>query len=170
MFTLVPAHPLLTLSIHLPVDGKAYIFGRATPSAMTDPSHVTSERTPDLISAPIVTSRPDACWVFAIAGRTTTILLDDEGGAWAMGNNKEGQLGLNPNSTGGADLKKWTQISGPWGEKKIVTGSSGLAFSLLVDEDGKVYACGSMEFVRLLFASLFLLLCFLLRLVFLRIC
>lgn len=118
---------------------------------MTDVSQVIPETSPDVILPSTITGHDESRWTFAITGKTNTILIDNLGSAWAQGANKEGQLGLSPTP----EVKEWTKIEGPWGDRKLVSGSAGVSFGMLVDEDGKLYAFGSMENVSVISRSCF---------------
>ncbi|KAL7414472.1 regulator of chromosome condensation 1/beta-lactamase-inhibitor protein II [Mrakia frigida] len=128
----------------LDVNGHAYLFGRNFPPALGPSAQgpFISEALPKHVSPATFGADPSAKFVSAVTGKNVTILIDSEGSAWSAGENKVGQCGLSINQ---AEIKTFTKIAGPWGASKIVSGSAGVNFSLLLSDDGRVYAFGSAE-------------------------
>ncbi|CED84407.1 Uncharacterized conserved protein, contains RCC1 domain [Phaffia rhodozyma] len=115
-------------------------------SCMPHVAEFVSETRPKMISPDMVGAKKKAKFVKGVVGRGLSILIDSEGDAWVSGEDKLGQCGLSSSSS---MIKNFTRIKGPWGSKKIVDGSAGVNFSLLLDEEGKVYSFGSAEFGQL---------------------
>ncbi|EJU03844.1 RCC1/BLIP-II [Dacryopinax primogenitus] len=134
--------------IVLDVAGAAYLFGRNTSSCLGVP-HTSrpfiSQYTPLRLLPTDVGAAPGTKFVYAACGRAHSVLVGDEGSVWTAGLNAHGQCG----HPAGGEMGTWKLITGGWARAKVgekaVQASAGVNFTLVLTENGKVYAFGSGE-------------------------
>jgi alpha-tubulin suppressor-like RCC1 family protein len=87
-----------------------------------------------------------AKWVQASAGGSHSLGIDDQGRAWAWGNNAVGELGTGEDGPGtGKSIP--TRVIDPedWNEAKWIQVSAGGQYSLGIDDQGRAWAWGEND-------------------------
>ena len=83
------------------------------------------------------------------AAGTYTVLLDENGHVWTVGDNIYGQLGQ-PQSSGGQYANSALQrVSAGIGDSKITAISAGPDYAFLLDESGRLWSAGRNQFGQL---------------------
>ena len=83
------------------------------------------------------------------AAETHTVLLDENGHVWTVGDNTYGQLGQ-PQSSGGKYPNSALQrITAGIGDTKITAISAGPGYTFLLDENGHLWSAGSNQYGQL---------------------
>lgn len=97
----------------------------------------------DTRTAPVIVDKLKGINIIAAAcGRSHTLFLDAEGTVYACGDNKMGQCGTNQQSV--QQILTPTKIVFKE-NKRIVKMACGAEFSMIVDDDGKLYSFGHPE-------------------------
>uniref|UniRef100_A0A6G1S701 Protein RCC2 n=2 Tax=Aceria tosichella TaxID=561515 RepID=A0A6G1S701_9ACAR len=124
-------------SVIVTADGETMTFGRNDKGQLGIGPDLTTKVTPVTVDA-----LDGIDIVSAACGRSHTLFLSSDGIVYACGDNKMGQCGTNQQSV--------QQITTPQRiafreNKKIVKIACGAEFSMIVDEDGRLYSFGHPE-------------------------
>lgn len=118
-------------------DGKTMTFGR------NDKGQLGLGNTDTKITPAVVEVFKDIEIVAAACGRSHTLFLDSNGIVYACGDNKMGQCGTNQQAV--QQITTPVRIAFKPEDKPIVKIACGAEFSMIVDEDGKLYSFGHPE-------------------------
>jgi len=130
-------------SIVITENGDAYTWGRNEAGQCGLSNGSTSSCVPLPVKIGL-----EGKFVGAALGKAHSILIEEGGTAYAVGNNKYGQCGVN---TSVEAILSWRKCSvvGKASEAKIVQAACGENFSVLLDSDGFMYSAGLAEFGQL---------------------
>lgn len=126
--------------------GGAWLFGRneasnlgitSTGSGGTAEGFIPETQPRYLTPHRLGHERADAKFVFAILGRSHTVLVDEDGAVYGAGDNRHGQLGLSPKAKLG--VSGFTRIDS-CRHLRVKSGSAGASFTVLLTKEGKLFA------------------------------
>lgn len=127
-------------SVIVTVDGDVMTFGR------NDKGQLGLGDTETRVTPTVITAFKGIDIVGASCGRSHTLFLDSEGIVYACGDNKMGQCGTNQQSV--HTLTSPARILFKE-NKPIVKVACGAEFSMILDEDGRLYSFGHPEYGQL---------------------
>jgi alpha-tubulin suppressor-like RCC1 family protein len=84
-------------------------------------------------------------WISVSAGLSHSLAISKENELYAWGDNRKGQLGDSTTE----ERHEPTNINTQFTESKLIKVSAGFKHSIILDEEGSVYACGSNRFGQL---------------------
>ena len=130
--------------------GTAYVFGRneAGQCGVTPCDQIS---TPTKVSSPLLKDKKVTA---AACGKHHTVLVTEDGLAFAFGSNKMGQCGVGgkvdtpKNQKAGADTEKPIECK-QCEVSDVVRVACGAEFTLFVTKDGALYACGNPQYGQL---------------------
>ncbi|XP_074654157.1 protein RCC2-like [Tubulanus polymorphus] len=126
-------------SVAITNNGAAYTWGR------NEKGQVGNGTIKRVDEPTLLSSMESVKFVSAACGRNHTLLLTDTGEVYAMGDNKNGQLGIGSNSVETVLTPKKIDYSG----HPIAKVACGAEFSMILDVKGNLYSFGLPEYGQL---------------------